>query len=38
VAKCPRIKTGSVWYKKLLQCIELADAFNVKSTVEFVQD
>jgi hypothetical protein len=38
LAKCPRIKIGSVWYKKLLQCIELADAFNVESVVEFIQD
>jgi hypothetical protein len=29
LAKCPRIKIGPVWYKKLLQYIELADAFNV---------
>lgn len=38
LAKCLRIKIGSVWYKKLLQYIEISDAFNVKSTVEFIQD
>jgi hypothetical protein len=38
LAKCPRIKIGPVWYKKLLQYIELADAFNVKSMLEFIQD